>query len=593
MDPFYITTPIYYVNDRPHIGHCYTTLVADVAAGFLGFIWGVGGGLGFGVWGLGSGDDGVFFLTGTDEHADKVVVSAREHGVSPQEWADRNAAEFRAAFEFMGISNDDFIRTTEARHKDKILGYIRRLMQHGDVYKGEYTGWYDQGQEEYLTETAAKEAEYKSPVSGKPLVKRTEPCYFFRLSKYQKALHEHIEKHPGFIRPDSRRAEIMARVRPPAVLNDIPISRPVTDDPATQWGVRMPDDPAHRVYVWIDALFNYYTAVDTPERKHLWPATVHLMGKDIIWFHSVIWPCMLMALGVPLPRTIYAHGWWISEGKKMSKSLGNFIDLEQLKAYAGRYGLDALRWYLATQGPLTSADADFAHAKFVEVYNSELANGIGNCASRVANMIEKYRDGKVPAHHGIEYLRGVDAPEVVQVSPEASASVHFLPVSPSSRPFNLRVVTGVAFASIENAGKMLIEPALSAGVAMVATVDAFISAFEPFRLAKQPPDEQYARDDRVNNRRALDVILSHAAETLRVASLLMYPAMPSKMADLWRRWSCSPLRDPANPNSGFVAPLEELAQWGGPHSLKPGTPIQKGDALFMRADPAEPPPKQG
>ncbi len=551
MDPFYITTPIYYVNDRPHIGHCYTTLVADVAARFQRLIRGQGSG----VRGQGSGD-GVFFLTGTDEHADKVVVSAREHAVSPQEWADRNAAEFRAAFEFMGISNDDFIRTTEPRHKDKIPGYIRRLMQHGDVYKGEYTGWYDPGQEEYLTETAAKEAGFKSPVSGKPLVKRTEPCYFFRLSKYQKALYEHIEKHREFIQPDGRRAEILARVRPPAVLNDIPISRPVTDDPATQWGVRMPDDPAHRVYVWIDALFNYYTAVDTPERKHLWPATVHMMGKDIIWFHAVIWPCLLMALGVPLPRTIYAHGWWISEGKKMSKSLGNFIDLELLQAYAARYGLDALRWYLATQGPLSANDADFAHAKFVEVYNADLANGIGNCASRVANMIEKYFGGKVPA------------------APEAR-----------NPPSDLELTAGgLAKQASEMVDQFGIGVALHRGTMRTGQVDSHINQWQPFKLAK-------TMDSDATTRVRLASILYDCAEAVRAASLFFYPAMPFKMAELWRRWNCSPLRDPADPNSGFVAPLEHLAQWGGPHSLKPGTPIQKGDALFMRADPAEGPPK--
>ncbi|MFM9995399.1 MAG: class I tRNA ligase family protein [Phycisphaerales bacterium] len=571
MPPFYITTPIYYVNDRPHIGHCYTTLVADVAARFQRLIRGsspapVTGGS---QAPQGEAGEGVFLLTGTDEHADKVVVSAREHGVSPQEWADRNAAEFKRAFEFMGVWNDDFIRTTEPRHKDKVPGYIRRLMKHGDVYKGEYTGWYDPGQEEYVTETVAKENEFKSPISGKPLVKRTEPCYFFKLSKYQAALHKHIEDHPEFLQPDSRRSEILARVRPPAVLNDIPISRPVTDDPATQWGVRMPDDPAHRVYVWIDALFNYYTAVDTPERKHLWPPAVHLMGKDIIWFHAVIWPCMLMALDVPLPRTIYAHGWWISEGKKMSKSLGNFIDLEQLQAYAARYGLDALRWYLATQGPLASADADFAHAKFVEVYNADLANGIGNCASRVANMIEKYCSGQMPEHSG----RGWHTTRVQTPSGVAAVAENW-PETVKAHLLN----------TAREIDQLLIPNALHTGRTFVSLVDGYINIHEPFKKAKRMAEDPAIRIE-------LFDILHNCAEALRITSLLLYPAMPFKMAELWRRWNCSPLRDPADPNSGFVAPLEKLAEWGGPHSLKPGTPIVKGDALFMRADPAEPPPK--
>lgn len=547
MDPFYLTTPIYYVNDRPHIGHCYTTLVADVAARFQRLIRGGGAA-------RGDGTPEVFLLTGTDEHADKVVVSAREHGVSPQEWADRNAAEFRKAFEFMGVSFDDFIRTTEPRHKDKVPGYIRRLVKHGDVYKGEYTGWYDPGQEEYVTETAARENEFTSPVSGRPLVKRTETCYFFRLSRYQRALHEHIEKNPRFLQPDARRTEILARVRPPAVLNDVPISRPVTDDPATQWGVRMPDDPAHRVYVWIDALFNYFTAIDTPERRRLWPPAVHLMGKDIIWFHAVIWPCMLMALGEQLPRAIYAHGWWISEGKKMSKSLGNFIDLELLRAYADRYGLDALRWYLATQGPMASADADFAHAKFVEVYNADLANGIGNCASRVANMIEKYL--------------GASAPRLA-------------PSRDRSKPQGVAI--GLPGRVKELCDDHNLQLALNLGRLLVNEVDVFINDTAPFKLAKNM-EADGARD-------RLSWILAECAEALRIASLLMYPAMPYRMAELWRRWHCSPLRDPADPSSGFVAPLEKLAEWGGPHSLKPGTPIAKGDPLFMRADPAEPPPR--
>ncbi len=570
--PFYITTPIYYVNDRPHIGHCYTTLVTDVAARFQRLIRGGGKGDG----GRGKGEAGeVFFLTGTDEHADKVVVSAREHGVSPQEWADRNAADFRKAFEFLGSSHDDFIRTTEPRHKDKIPGYIRRLMQHGDVYKGEYTGWYDSGQEEYVTETVAKEHAFKSPISGKPLVKRTEPCYFFRLSKYQKALHEHIEKHPEFIQPDARRSEILARVRPPAVLNDIPISRPVTDDPATQWGVRMPDDPGHRVYVWIDALFNYYTAVDTPERKHLWPATVHMMGKDIIWFHSVIWPTLLMAMGVALPRTIYAHGWWISEGKKMSKSLGNFIDLELLRAYAGRYGLDALRWYLAAQGPLGSNDADFAHAKFVEVYNADLANGIGNCASRVSNMIEKYFGGSVPDPAGkFDFNPQLELPSPANVPADVWKQAGFAWPAKSVRYFQ---------ETREAVDALDLATAIWSGRLLVIDVDGFINLTTPFKLAKSADTDSAAKTK-------LAQILWNCAEGIRIASLFMYPAIPFKMAELWRRWSCSPLRDPADPNSGFIAPLEELAHWGGPHSLKPGTPIQKGEALFMRADPAEPPP---
>jgi methionyl-tRNA synthetase len=536
--PYYITTPIYYVNDRPHIGHCYTTLLADIAARFQRLIRGRDGGQ-------------VFFLTGTDEHADKVVTSAAEHNLSPEAWADRNAAEFKKAFKFLDCTNDDFIRTTEPRHKEKVPLYIERLKKAGAVYKGEYTGWYDPGQEEYLTETAAKEAVFKSPVSGKPLIKRTEPCYFLKLSDFSARLAAHIEKHPQFIQPDARRNETLGRIR--AGLQDVPISRPVTDDPATQWGVRMPGDPSHRIYVWIDALFNYLTVVDTPDRRTLWPPAVHVIGKDILWFHAVIWPAMLMAMGEELPASIYAHSWWIGEGRKMSKSLGNFIEIEQLKAYASRYSLDALRWYLATQGPLGANDADFAHAKFVEVYNADLANGIGNSASRVSNMIGKYFDGKMPAASG-----------------ETRS-----PTAPDGSSFDIAAeATRRSEIAAQHLARFELDLASRQGIALVGVVDNYINLTEPFKLAKRVETEPGARPK-------LAGILFNCAEALRIASLLLSPAMPQKMADLWRRWNCTPAPG---------IPLAELARFGGPHSLRPGQAIEKGDALFMRADPAEAPP---
>ncbi|MCC6660644.1 MAG: class I tRNA ligase family protein [Phycisphaerales bacterium] len=581
--PFYITTPIYYVNDRPHIGHCYTTVVADVAARFQRLIRGVGGPpLRGGERAAGTepsrsdGLPGVFFLTGTDEHADKVVTSAASHGMSPQAWADHNAEEFRKAFAFIGSSHDDFIRTTEPRHKERVTRYVRALMDAGQIYKGDYTGWYDPGQEEYLTETAAREAGYKSAISGRPLVKRTEPCYFFRLSEYQVRLLEHIEGNPAFIQPDARRQEVLGRLRPPAVLNNVPVSRPVTDDPATQWGIRIPGDPAHRLYVWIDALFNYLTAVDTDERRALWPCTVHLIGKDILWFHAVIWPALLMALRacpgyewVGLPGTVFGHGWWISEGQKMSKSLGNFIDLEKLRAYAGRYGAGALRWYLATQGPLAGNDADFSHAKFVEVYNADLANGIGNSTSRVGNMIEKYFEGRLPAHSPGQDANG----RGLRMFPDGGG--HRMMDHAGESADTLSATDRIRFDFANNA------VALRGGVNLVQFVDQYINVTQPFKVAKQP--ESSSRD-------WLATILSDCVESLRVASLLFYPAMPEKMAELWRRWNCNHLRDPDDANSGFVAPLAELAEWGGAYSLRPGTPIRKGDPLFMRADPVEPPP---
>ena len=256
MPTTYITTPIYYVNDRPHIGHCFTTLMADCLARFRR---------------LESGEAGsVFLLTGTDEHADKVVTSAAAHGVTPIQWADQNAAEFRKAFAFIGTTHDDFIRTTEGRHKTKVGEYVRELQSRGAIYLGDYSGWWDESQEEYLTETVAKESKfgaYTSPVTGRALVKRTEKNYFFKLSAFEGALLKHIEAHPEFIQPEARRNEVLGRLR--QGLQDVPISRAVTSDPTSQWGIRMPDDPTHRIYVWIDALFNYYhacTAIDASLR---------------------------------------------------------------------------------------------------------------------------------------------------------------------------------------------------------------------------------------------------------------------------------------------------------------------------------------
>jgi len=549
--PTYISTPIYYVNDKPHIGHCYTTLLGDVLARFAR---------------LESGDPAsVFFLTGTDEHADKVVTSATAHGKGPQEWADLNAAEFKKAFAFLGVSNDDFVRTTEDRHKQKVVVYISKLMASGDIYKGDYTGWYDEGQEEYLTDTAAKDADYKSPINSKPLVRRTEPCYFFRLGKYQARLLELIQNDAGFVAPDSRRQEVLGRLKPPAILNDIPVSRPVTDDPASQWGIRIPGDDANRIYVWIDALFNYMSYVDTPDRRQFWPPTVHLIGKDILWFHAVIWPALLMALGEPLPKKIFGHGWWIADGQKMSKSLGNFIDIEKLASYATKYGLDGLRWYLATEGPLSGSDSDFSHAKFIESFNTNLANGIGNCTSRVGNMIDKYFGGVLPP----------PPPELVFTFPSAHAAPGAFPINPLDLVPPMEnvfdwpndVAEHVRAASAQMA-RCELGDALMQGIALVTRVDGFINTTQPFKIAKIMETDPVAKG-------RLAAILYCCAEALRVASLLLSPAMPTKMAELWTTWSCAPAAG---------VPLTELAVFGGRHALKAGQRITKGEALFMRAD---------
>lgn len=547
---YYVTTPIYYVNDKPHVGHCYTTLLADCVARFQRMATGA--------------PEEVFFLTGTDEHAEKVVTTAADHNLSAIEWADQNSAAFQAAFRELGYTFDDFIRTTQPRHKDKVAQYITDLKATGDVYLGEYEGWYDVGEEAYITETKAKEQDFKS-ANGKPLVRRREKNYYFKLSSYQTWLEQAIASGEVRIEPEARRNEVLGRLR--EGLEDVPISRPITDDPATQFGIRMPGDESHRIYVWIDALFNYLTAVDTPDRSKFWPPNVHLVGKEILWFHAVIWPALLKALNRPLPGLVYAHAHYVRDGKKMSKSLGNFIDFDTIRAYTSRYGSDALRWYLATQGPIGATDADFTHSKFVEIFNAELANGIGNCTSRVANMIEKYFDGKVPEHDG----------HLVFQYPRTDGSMgNTLPSTPLSEPPPIADVYNWPEETQEAAGRATrlmrqcqIPEALLQGIALVSRVDSFINTTQPFKIAK--------RDD-ADSKKHLGSILYCCAETLRVATLLLSPAIPTSMRAVWDAWHCHP---------DATANLEKLAEFAGPHGLKPGMPLHKPANLFMRADPAE------
>jgi methionyl-tRNA synthetase len=587
-EPYYITTPIYYVNDRPHIGHCYTTVIADVAARFARLL----------------GRD-VFFLTGTDEHAEKVVSTARERGFTPQAWADKNAAAFREAFNLMGVHSDDFMRTSEERHKARASAYIAQLKDSGDIYLGDYEGWYDPSQEEYLTETVAKEHGYTSPVTGRPLEKRIEKNWFFWLSEYEDRLLKAIEAGEGAggyrILPEARRNEVLGRLK--QGLNDVPVSRAVKEGDA-DWGILMPGDPSHRVYVWIEALCNYLSAVDNERepstveaegpRERYWPASVHVMAKDILWFHAVVWPAMLMALGRELPRVIYAHAYFVAEGRKMSKSLGNFIEIDRLEAYSnwvlererkqaekeGRearpLGIDPVRWYLTTQGPLGANDADFAHAKFVEVYNADLANGIGNSASRVSNMIEKYFDGEVPQE--VDVHADDAAPGDCGLLTQDFARLKGAHTKPS-------IVLRSQHAE-QDLRDFRIDDGVKRGIEIIGFVDELISNLRPFEVAKLL-QANLVDPDPAKVRRYLGAILYEAAEGVRIASLLLYPALPNKMAELWRAWNCSPLKDPHDPDSAFLAPLHELAAWGGDWSLKPGQRITKGPALFMGALPGE------
>tara|TARA_R110002073_G_scaffold37866_4_gene109302 strand:+ start:203901 stop:205625 length:1725 start_codon:yes stop_codon:yes gene_type:complete len=561
--PYYITTPIYYVNDRPHIGHCYTTLIADVAARAQRLV----------------GRD-VFFLTGTDEHAEKVSKTAAENNKTPYEWATINADRFKAAFEFMNFSNDDFVRTTEDRHKEKASAYIQQLLDQGDIELGDYEGWYDPSQEEYLTEIVAKEHEYNSPVTGKPLEKRVEQNYFFRLDNYQSWLEEQFANDAVNILPSARKNEVLGRLK--QGLMKVPVSRKIKEGDA-DWGIKMPGDDSHRIYVWIEALCNYLTTVDTDDRNKYWDGEVtHLMAKDILWFHAIIWPAMLHALGKEPPQTVYAHAYWIAEGTKMSKSLGNFIEIDLLKAYAEKYSLDAVRWFLTTQGPLGANDADFAHSRFIEIYNSDLANGVGNSTSRVGNMIAKYFDGVVPATCNGEF--GYDNGTSLQTAMKALENAGKKAYSPLST-YNFQEFIQKSIGEAVHALKFMdLDRYFYLADSIVRYVDEFISYSAPFTLAKQ-------LDTLDDGTHALQSILYSCAEALRIASLLLSPAMPEKMAELWRNWNCNHLTDPNDANSPFVAPLAELAQWGGPHAIKVGQTIAKGDALFMRADGNEPAPE--
>lgn len=369
---YYLTTPIYYVNDKPHIGHAYTTIACDALARFKRL----------------DGYD-VKFLTGTDEHGQKVETAAANAGIDPQAFTDRVSQNFRDLAGAMNFTNDDFIRTTEDRHRKACQALWARLLEKGHIYLGAYEGWYSVRDEAFFTETEVKDG--KAP-TGAPVEWVEEPSYFFDLSKWQEPLLEHYEKHPDFIAPAARRNEVVSFVK--SGLRDLSVSRT-----SFKWGIQVPGDDAHIMYVWLDALTNYITAAGYPDTdsddfRKFWPADLHVVGKDILRFHAVYWPAFLMAADLPLPKRVFAHGWWMNEGQKMSKSLGNFIDPYDL---IDKYGLDQTRYFCLREVPFGS-DGEFAHTAIVNRMNSELANDFGNLSQRVLSMIAKNCDGKVPVH---------------------------------------------------------------------------------------------------------------------------------------------------------------------------------------------------
>ncbi|TAK89277.1 methionine--tRNA ligase [Patescibacteria group bacterium] len=369
MSKFYITTPIYYINDNPHIGHAYTTIAADAVAR----------------WYRQAGAE-VLFSAGLDENSQKTVEAAEKAGEEPQVYSDRMAKTWQDTWDTSGISYDAFIRTTSEEHKKTVYAFMEKVQAAGDFTEGEYEGLYCVGCEEFKRENDLVDG--KCPLHNRVPEKRKEKNYFFKLSKYQGALLKHIEENPDFIKPESRRNEVVAFIK--RGLEDISVSRQ-----HGKWGIDWPGDNTQKIYVWFDALVHYLTVVGYPdaksERAHFWPPDVHLVGKDIVKFHAIYWPAMLMSAGVPLPKTIFAHGFFTIEGKKISKSLGNAVDPLTL---AGDYGMDALRFYLLKEIP-TGSDGEFTHERFRQLYESELANDLGNAVQRVASMITRYLGGTV------------------------------------------------------------------------------------------------------------------------------------------------------------------------------------------------------
>ena len=367
---FYLTTPIYYVNDRPHIGHAYTSVACDVLARFRRL----------------SGDN-VKFLTGTDEHGQKVEKSAKSAGMTPQEMADANSQHFRDMATLMNISNDDFIRTTEERHKRGAQALWKKMEAGGHIYLDSYKGWYSVRDEAYFQESELVNG--KAP-TGADVEWVEEPSYFFRLSTFQEKLLQHYAAHPDFIGPEPRRNEVISFVK--GGLKDLSISRTTFS-----WGIPVPGNEKHIMYVWLDALANYLSGLGYPDNtqdyKNFWPANLHMVGKDILRFHAVYWPAFLMAAELPTPKRIFAHGWWTIEGEKMSKSLGNAIAPQAL---VSEFGLDQTRWFLMREVPFGN-DGNFSRERMIQVINSELANNIGNLAQRTLTMIHKNCEGRIPA----------------------------------------------------------------------------------------------------------------------------------------------------------------------------------------------------
>jgi methionyl-tRNA synthetase len=474
---FYVTTPIYYVNGAPHLGHAYTSVAADVIARFRRL----------------DGED-VFFLTGTDEHGQKVEAAARAAGLAPQEFCDQVAADFLDMARRMNVSHDQFIRTTEPRHRAACQALWRRLVAAGSIYLGGYEGFYAVRDEAFYDEDeliTGPDGSKKAP-TGAPVEWVVEPSYFFKLSAFQERLLKHYEANPGFITPASRRSEVISFVR--GGLRDLSVSRT-----SFAWGIPVPDDPAHVMYVWLDALTNYLTGIGYPDdeapRAGWWPADLHMVGKDIIRFHAVYWPAFLMAAGIPLPKTIGSNGWWTVEGEKMSKSLGNSLDV---RALAAEFGVDAIRFFMFREIPFGN-DGDFSRKALISRLNVELANDLGNLAQRVLSFVAKNAGGVIPAS-----------------GPATEAD---------------RALLGTAAAL---AGKM------REALARLALHEALEEAWKLIRAANAYIDHQAPWALKKADTARMEAVLLVLLEVLRTTGILLQPYMPESMGKLLDQLGIAP-----------------------------------------------------
>ena len=500
---FYITTPIYYVNDKPHIGHAYTTILADILTRFHR-----------------EEGDQAFFLTGTDEHGQKVQQAAEEKGVDPQEHCDEMVVHFKDAWKKLKINYDKFIRTTDQYHKDIVQEALQELWDQDKIYADEYGGYYCVGCERFLTDKELEEGDGKCPQHDEEPEYIQEKNYFFKMSEYQDWLIDYIEENPDFIQPEHRRNEVLGFLD--QSLDDLCISRPKE---RLEWGIELPFDEDYVTYVWFDALMNYLTGIgykqDKEEFKKWWPADFHLIGKDIVTTHCVYWPTMMKAMGVELPETIYAHGWWLMNESKMSKSKNNIVSPLDLMDH---YGVDPVRYYLV-RDMVVGQDANFSEKLFIERYNAELANDFGNLASRVTALMKKnYNTIPEPAHLSPEEK------ELKENAQNLPATVHAL---------------------IE---EMDLNKATDKIMEFVRSINKYLEVRKPWKLVKTDPEEA-------------GTVLYFATEGLRIAARLLHPIMPDKIDQLLENL----------PNDSKKGRFE----WGG---LSAGEKLGEFDNLFPRIE---------